>query len=331
MLSVKLLCAAVDGSPTSSHARMSGERKREKGATNLPTVAHHLLSGNASDGLLVQDRLARRFPAWRKNDIYVAIAQPSSASLECALGYSHQGEALEKLGPKGCAGECISQQGSVSEDWKWHTVCTLNGMRLSASQLYHKKDTNTNTTNFTTRIFSTGSKSIISLWTECRTAAWRHYPEFWCGKFPMLWMDFCCCWSLFSYHRCDGGLRVRHLPLGFLGGRNICGLITVRGDGRSQTSLQFRYGDDCRINQESWLDCSSLFWGWGGGGCLKFLLPTCLKWRLITQATVQMGCLYGDLYGALCHRRVGRAADRRYRLMGHSSYYASPPPNIRTQ
>lgn len=52
----------------------------------------------------------------------------------------------------------------------------------------------------------------------------------------------------------------------------------VRGDGRSQTSLQLRYGDDCRINQESWLDCSSLFWGWrwwlwwmGGICCLKFL------------------------------------------------------------
>lgn len=35
MLSVKLLCAAVDGSPTSSHALMSRERKREgeRGAT----------------------------------------------------------------------------------------------------------------------------------------------------------------------------------------------------------------------------------------------------------------------------------------------------------
>lgn len=55
MLSVKLLCAAVDGSPTSSHALMRRERKREgeRGATNLPTVSHHLLSGNASDGLLI--------------------------------------------------------------------------------------------------------------------------------------------------------------------------------------------------------------------------------------------------------------------------------------
>lgn len=66
MLSVKLLCAAVDGSPTSSHARMSGERKGERGATNLPTVSHHLLSGNASDGLLVQDRLAIPFSACKK-------------------------------------------------------------------------------------------------------------------------------------------------------------------------------------------------------------------------------------------------------------------------
>lgn len=59
MLSVKLLCAAVGGSPTSPHALMSRlERERERGATNLPTVSHHLLSGNASDGLLVKDRLA---------------------------------------------------------------------------------------------------------------------------------------------------------------------------------------------------------------------------------------------------------------------------------
>lgn len=42
---------------------------------------------------------------------------------------------LEKLGPKGCANECISRQGSVIEDWKWHTVGFPCGMRLFVFQL----------------------------------------------------------------------------------------------------------------------------------------------------------------------------------------------------
>lgn len=142
------------------------ERERERGEQlKLPTVSHHLLSGNASDGLVVRNQLAIPFLR-RKNDIYVAIVQTSSASLECALSYFYQGEALEKLGPKGSASECISWQGSVIEDWKWHTG-DPHGMRLFVSQLYpkiiqHKLP-------LTSYIF-TGKKSVVS---SCKSAGRR--------------------------------------------------------------------------------------------------------------------------------------------------------------
>lgn len=137
MLSVKLLCAAVGGSPTSPHALMSREREGERGATNLPTVSHHLLSGNASDGLLVKDRLAIPIFTLQKChlccyrlDIQRVIRVRSRLLLS--------GEALGKLGPKGCANECISWQGSVIEDRKWHTVGSPYGMRLFIFQHYRK-------------------------------------------------------------------------------------------------------------------------------------------------------------------------------------------------
>ena len=100
MLSVKLLCAAVDGSPTSSHAPTSRERegrgeRRERreereGREQLtyPQYPHHLLSGKRSQmGFSFSRRSVFTLQKKEKkeNDIHAAVVQTPGASSECAL------------------------------------------------------------------------------------------------------------------------------------------------------------------------------------------------------------------------------------------------------
>lgn len=136
------------------------ERKGERGATNLPTASHHLLSGKGFRWAPCLPSLRRAVSPslpWKRNDISVAVAQPSGASWQCALSYVGE-SARENLDRRDAPESAYLDRDLFSEDWTWHTVGSPSGRK----PVLHHHPKKPQTANQLRTIFL-GQRSVICL------------------------------------------------------------------------------------------------------------------------------------------------------------------------